>query len=84
MKAEEPKNSATISVPSPHTTPIPSPPFTLIPSPHQSLVPSAHASLLKPSGSLIQIVDLGDGKSSSNESTKSYETPKKSQEVDKS
>ena len=70
-------------VPSPHTTPIPSPHATPIPSPHHSPIPSVSASLLKPSGSPIQIVDLGDGKSGNSESTESTKAEKKNQEVDK-
>ena len=81
---EESKDGATTLVPSPHTTPVPSPHITPIPSPYHSLVPSASASFLRPSGSPIQIVDLGDGKSSSNECIESNEARKKTQDVDKS
>ena len=89
---EESKDSATTLVPSPHTTRVPSPHTTLvssphitpIPSPHHSPVPSTSASFLRRSGSPIQIVDLGDGKSSSSESTESNEAAKKPQDVDKS
>ena len=89
---EESKDGATTLVPSYHTTPVPSPHTTLVPSPHitpipslhHSLVPSASASFLRPSGSPIQIVDFGYGKSSSNESIESNEATKKTQDVDKS
>ncbi len=90
-KTEEPKDSTTALVPSPYVTPvplphvcpIPSPHTTPIPSPHHSHVSSASATLLQPSGSSIQIVDLGDGKSSSSESTKSNEAVKKTPEMEK-
>lgn len=44
-KMEEPKDSASTPVPSPHTT--------SVPSPHHSRIPSVSASLLMPSGSPI-------------------------------
>ena len=83
-KMEEPKDSATTPVPSPHTTIVPSSHATLVSSPHHSPVPLVSASLLKPSGSPIHIVDLGDGKSSSSKSTESDDVEKKTREVDKS
>ena len=75
MKMEEPKDSVSTQNPSPHSTPIS--------SPHHSPVLLVSASLLKPSGSPIQIVDLGDGKSSSSESTKSDEAAEKNLEAEK-
>ena len=98
-KIVEPKDRTTTLFPSHHTTPVSSPHTSPITSPHASLVPSSHATpipsphhspipllsatLLKLSGSPIQIVDLGDGKSSSSESTKFDEATKKTQDVDK-
>ena len=89
---EEPKNGATAHVPSPHTTPapsfhtnlVPSPHITLISSPHHSPIPSVSAPPLKSCGFPIQIVDMGDEKSSSSESTKSNEVAKKTHELEKS
>jgi len=59
------------SSPSPQITPIPSPYTTPPPSPHHSPIPSEKAPILKSPGSPIQIVEIGDGDTSSSESTES-------------
>ena len=75
---DEPKDSMATPPPSPHTTPVPFPHATPVPSPQHSPV-----MLVQSSGSPIQIVDLGDGESSSSESTNSKEAMKKTTEVEK-
>ena len=82
-KTEEPKDSVVTPVPSPHVTPVPSPHVTQVSSPHHSPVPPVSATLLQPSSSPVQIVDLGDGRSSSSESTKFDEATKRTIEVEK-
>ena len=88
---EEPKDGATTRVspshatlpPSPHATPIPSSHITPISSPHHSPTPCVSASLLNLASSPIQIVEIGDDKSSSSESTESNEAEKKTREEEK-
>jgi hypothetical protein len=71
------------SSPSPQITPAPSPHTTPPPSPHHSPIPSANTLIFKPSSSPIQVVEIGDGDTSSSESTESDKGVEKSQEEEK-
>ena len=68
---------------SPQPSPIPFPHVSLVLSPHHSPTPSVIAPLLKLVGSPIQIVEIGDDKSSSSESTEYDEAVKKTHEEEK-
>ena len=57
--------------------------ITLVLSPHSSLIPSMSAALLLPSSPQVQVVDLGDGGSSDNTSSKSNEATRKTIEEKK-
>ena len=81
---EEPKDGATAPIsPSHATIPPPSPHATPISSTHHSPTASTSDPFLKPVGSPIQIVDIGDDKSSNSESTESDEVAKETQEEEK-
>ena len=73
----------TTQVPSPHVSSIPSPHATLVPSPHHSPITPVSAILLQPGGSPVQIVDLGEGESSSSESMEFDEVARKVLQVEK-
>lgn len=89
-KMEELKDGATTLASPPYTTPTSLPHITPTPSPHVTPIPSPHHSpisfasaLLKSTSSPIQIVQIGDEKRSSSESTKFDEATKKIQEEEK-
>ena len=82
-RAEELKDRVATLTPSPHVSIIPSPHVTPIPSPHQSPITLVSTMLLQSSGPPVQIVDLGEGGSSSSESTKSDDVAKKASKVEK-
>lgn len=77
---EEPKDT----VATPHVTPVLSPHVTQVPSPHQSPSTPMNVTLLQAGGSPVQIVDLGDGESSSRESSESDGVAKKTTEAKQS
>lgn len=90
-KKEELKDSAPTpillphisSFPSPQITPVPCPHTTLLQSPHHNPARSASAPILKPLGSPVQVVEIGDEDSSSNESTEFDKFVDETQEEEK-